>query len=104
MKTALLISPADQPIPTAPGGLIPYITPVPRFPARTLEQVKVKAAIWPVFYEAQNHKELKEEAQRWTPQTVKWFRDSINLIRKEAKRVRALGEVSMLLNYLPCRY
>ncbi|KIJ26680.1 hypothetical protein M422DRAFT_191895, partial [Sphaerobolus stellatus SS14] len=98
--TALLLVPADQPAPALPDGLTPYITPIPRFPARTLDQVKAKTLIWPVFYEAYNHKEIKEEAQRWTPQTVKWFRDGVNIIRKEAKRVRALGELP-IVSYVP---
>jgi tRNA-specific adenosine deaminase 3 len=76
-----------------PGGLDPFIVDVPRFPARTMDQVKLKASIWPVFYEAQNHRELQEASRRWTRATVQWFRDAVAVLRKEAKRVRLLGEV-----------
>lgn len=95
--TTLLLTVAEASIPFVPGNLIPYLAKIPRFPARTLEQAKVKATIWPVVYEAQNHRELREESQRWTEETVQWFRDAINVIDTEAKRVHALGEVRDLL-------
>ena len=80
-----------------PGGLSPYITAVPRFPARTIDQVKLKATTWPVFYEAQNHRELQEESRRWTRATVQWFRDAVVVLKKEAERVRLLGEVRLVI-------
>ncbi|KAF8527520.1 cytidine deaminase-like protein [Hysterangium stoloniferum] len=98
--TALLLSPLDEPPPLIPNGLTPFVVEIPRFPARTLEQVKAKSAIWPVFYEAQNHKELREEAQRWTYATVAWFCEAVKIIKREAKRVKLLGEFP-IVSYVP---
>lgn len=91
--TSLLLTAAKAQPPAVPGDLIPYIAKIPRFPARTLEQAKMKASIWPVLYEARNHREIREEAQRWTEETVQWFRNAINVICAEARRAQALGEV-----------
>lgn len=96
----LLLTAAEAIPPSVPGNLIPYVTKIPRFPARTLEQAKIKSTIWPVVYEAQNHRELREESQRWTKETVQWFRDAINVINTEAKRVHALGELP-IVSYVP---
>lgn len=94
-----MLTPAENPFPLVPDGLVPYIVPVPRYPARTIEQAKAKSAIWPVFYEAYGHKERKEEAHRWTQSTIQWFHDAVSTIREEAKRVGLLGEVRLL--FLP---
>ncbi|KAF8591050.1 hypothetical protein K439DRAFT_1402625, partial [Ramaria rubella] len=99
-KTTMLLTPADMPPPAVPGDVKPYIIDVPRFPARTMEQVKMKTVIWPVFYEAQNHREIREEGQRWTREIVQWFRDAVAVIRKEAKRARRLGEIP-IVSYVP---
>lgn len=101
-RTTLLLTPADCPAPVVPGDLSPYIIAVPRFPARTLDQVKLKAKLWPVFYEAQHHREVQEESRRWTRATVQWFRDAVAVLRKEAKRVRLLGEASSLISFRSC--
>ena len=76
-----------------PADLDPYIVAVPRFHAPTMDRVKLKATIWPVFYEAQNHSELQEESRWWTRATAQWFRDAVTVLRKEAKDIRLLGEV-----------
>lgn len=96
-RTSLLLTPADRPAPVVPGGLEPYIIAVPRFPARTMDQVRLKATIWPVFYEVQNHRKLQEESRRWTRATVQWFCDAVTVLKKEAKRVRLLGEACPLV-------
>ncbi|GJJ13328.1 hypothetical protein Clacol_007580 [Clathrus columnatus] len=98
--TSLLLTVADAPAPIIPTGLIPYVTKVPRYPARTLEQAKIKATIWPVLYESRDHRQVQEEKKRWTGQTVQWFRDAINIICIEAKRVQALGELP-IVSYVP---
>ena len=92
-RTTLLLTPADVPRPVVPGDLTPYMVPVPRHPARTIEQVKLKGAVWPVFYEARNHREDQADARRWTRATVQWFRDAVDVLKKEAKRARLRGEV-----------
>jgi hypothetical protein len=99
LKTSLLLVSADKNPPILPDGLSPYVAPVPRFPARTVGQVKTKSAVWPVFYNAYDHNKRREEAQRWTHYTIQWFQRAINVIQKEAKRVQTLGEVCIHLGF-----
>lgn len=86
----LSITPEPPDLPTDLNLPLPYILTVPKTVALTLNSLNLKSTLWPTVFAPRR----KGEPEQWSRGKVKWARDAMQMVVREARRVRDEGEVS----------
>ncbi|KAF8340338.1 cytidine deaminase-like protein [Cantharellus anzutake] len=107
-STFILLAPVEELDPdfmpvelfTLPAGLsAPYKVKAPRFPAKSMAQLRNKTQLWPCLY---SPKPLRPaETRKWLPDEVRWVRQCMSKVQLEAKRAQQRGELG-IATYVSC--